>query len=128
MRLGCSLAVIALATLMICKWQGPAFARASQAPNLKGSRPKAFVLPPDLDAFVPSSMTKRHFFQAVAAQILLFGGFSPSPHGWVRDVPGPSTLLQRLERIQPTWKSGQVDYSLSARGPLSLFHIASSGV
>ena len=85
-------------------------------------------LPYDLDAFEPLKVTKAQFFKALAAQILLYGGFQATETGWRR--VGSLSLVERMEQIQPTWKRGQVDYALDAKGEdgtVPLFKVATTG-
>ncbi|CAE7724302.1 unnamed protein product [Symbiodinium sp. CCMP2456] len=102
---------------------------ASSSALLEAAQPGLRSLPSDLDAFSPGSMTREMFLNAVAAQIMLFAGFSPTSGRWLR-APARRSFSQRVESIQPTWKGGQVDYSpdaTDASGGLPLFRIANSG-
>ncbi|CAE7232468.1 unnamed protein product [Symbiodinium sp. KB8] len=102
---------------------------ASAPALLEAAQPGLRSLPSDLDGFSPGSMTREMFLNAVAAQIMLFAGFSPTSGRWLR-TPARKSFSQRMESIQPTWKGGQVNYSpdaTGATGGLPLFKIANSG-
>ena len=77
-----------------------------------GNRLLTDLLPTDLD-----TLKSEEVMRALAAQLLLFGGFtrsSSSQHQpvWRRDADQKLSLSQRLSRIAPTWKpGGRVDYS-----------------
>ena len=91
----------------------------------------ADLLPFDLDILESPTI-----ISALGVQLLLFGGFVPGPDGWVQDMVPPASLLERIDRIAPTWKPrGNIDYSwpspsdpppstnssLSNNSPLRLF-------
>lgn len=88
------------------------------------------ILPRDLDDMSPApSIGREAFLSAVGAQILLFGGFSPRTGRWMRDAAHPS-LTERVRRIEPAWKAGNVEYSMDAsgsNGTFPLFRLAMSG-
>ena len=67
----------------------------------------AKLLPKDLDG-----LASRTTLRALGVQLLLFGGFKPTTTGWQRRERPPASLLERVDRIAPTWKPrGLVDYS-----------------
>ena len=64
------------------------------------------ILPSDLDV-----LKNRHVMSGFGVQLLLLGGFDQRKSKWLRSDEPPQTLRDRLDRITPTWKSGELDYS-----------------
>lgn len=96
---------------------------------LYGLGATSVALPNDLDDFHPREVTRKQFFKALAAQLLLYGGFQATPTGWAK-LGGHLSLVERMELIQPTWKQGRVDYALDAKGEdgtVPLFQVATTG-
>jgi len=71
----------------------------------------AELLPSDLDALESPTV-----IGALGVQLLLFSGCFVLRDGrWVRECSSRPSLLERVERVAPTWKpGGQVDYTWSA--------------
>ena len=80
----------------------------STASSLSASSSRlAALLPKDLDR-----LGSHTTISVLGVQLLLFGGFRPTPTGWQRSERPPASLLERVDLVAPTWKPrGLVDFS-----------------